>query len=86
MAHEGAKGEIPMPAGPEPGYHRWSRRDEKAMVFQTAGPKWKKVVGRTTVHSDTAECISIDPKKGEELYRQRWCRGSDRYVYLVQIR
>lgn len=28
--HKRAKGEIPMPTGLEPGYYRWSRRDEKA--------------------------------------------------------
>ena len=57
VVHKGAQGEIPMPAGLEPGYHRWSRRDEKAIVFQTTnakgGPKWKDVVGNTTVNSDT---------------------------------
>ena len=46
-ARKGAKGEIPMPAGLKPGYHRWSRRDEKAIAFQTTnakgGPKWKDV-------------------------------------------
>ena len=57
--HKGAKGDSPMPAGLEPGYRSWSRRDEKAIVFQTAnakgGPKWEDVVGRTTVNSETAE-------------------------------
>ena len=45
-------------------------------MFQTTnakgGPKWKDVVGRTTVNSETAEvldCISTDPKKGEDFER-----------------
>ena len=38
----------------------------------TGGPKWKDVVGRTTVNSDTAEvfdCVGVGPKKGEDFYR-----------------
>ena len=63
-----------MPAGLEPGYPRWSRSDEKATVFQTTnatgGPKWKDIVGRTTVNSDTAEVLDwIHGKKGEDLCR-----------------
>ena len=46
--------------------------------------KWKDVVGRTTVNSDTVvHCISIDPTKGEDFSRTEikrrcyWCRFAD---------
>ena len=62
-----------MPAGLEPGYHRWSRRDERAIVFPRTpkGAQIKRCCS-TTVNSKTAEvldCISIDPKKGEDFQR-----------------
>ena len=39
ILRKGAKGDAPMPAGLEPGYHRWSRRDEKEIRFQTTNAK-----------------------------------------------
>ena len=84
---KGAKGDIPMPPGPEPGCRRRSRRDENAIVFQTAnakgGPKWIDVVGRTTIDSETADvldCIKIDPSKGEDYYRTVIKDGSERTI------
>ena len=41
------------------------------------------VVGRTTVNSDTAEvldCISVDPKKGEDFYRTVIKEGTE-YIW-----
>ena len=34
MLHKESRGKIPLPAGLEPAYHRWSRRDEKGIVFR----------------------------------------------------
>ena len=96
VVHKGAKGEIPMPDGLEPGYHRWGQNSVPDNERQ-GGPKSKDVVGRTTVNSDTAEvldCISIGPKKGEDFHRTVIKGGAEVpidtniyiYIHIAQAR